>query len=310
MKKIVFILFLLFTTGNMNVAMAQSWLERLGKRAEEAAKRKIERKIEEKVDKAVDKAVDSAFDKNEQRAQETQQKKQDKTPIVEPADTGTPAPDTRDWDDNEPYYALKKGSKITYTVYNGKGKVQGYNISEILEITRKKNSVNATVMGTHTNAKGKVESSATASLRYSNGNFHAALLDMMPLEGLENAKIDAEMTGKDMLIPSQLTPGQVLPEAQASFNMKMGDGNNTMDLPQIDFLIYNRRAVRAEVVETPVGKFVCFKIIQTVSADYPLIGTKRATCITWMGKGVGVVKSESYDAKGKLTSRTLLTGIE
>ena len=302
--KLTFILILLFAAGNISDADAQSWLERLGKRAEESAKRKVERKVEEKVDDAVDNAFDKA-------AEQARQKKGGKsTSIVEPPDIGTPAENTSDWDNNEPYYALKKGTRIEYTVYDGKGKVQGFNRQEVMDITRTKNSVNAVVKGVQTNAKGKVESSGTVSLRYSNGNIYANLLDMAALKGLENMEIDANMSGSDMMIPSKLKPGQILPNTQVALKMKMKSGKDEVNMPPVEFRIINRRAVRAESVDTPMGKFVCFKIKQTMEADYPIIGTQYFTDITWIGKGFGVVKSESYDSKGKLKSRMLLTKLE
>ncbi len=281
-------------------------MKRLGEKAEEAAKRKVEKKVEEKVDEAVERA----FDKTEESIRKERKESGSRTPVVEPPDTGEPAENSSDWDNNEPYYALKQGTRIEYTVYNGSGKVQGYNKQEVLKITRSGNSVEAVVSGMQTDSKGKVQNTATVSLRYKNGNFHVNLLEMMPLQGLENAEIDANMSGNDMIIPSKLSPGQILPDAEATFKMRISDGSDAADLPPLVFHIYNRRAVRAESVETPMGKFVCFKIIQTVEADYPLIGTQQATGITWIGKGIGVVKSETYDAKGKLTNRMLLTGLE
>ena len=47
-----------------------------------------------------------------------------------------------------------------------------------------------------------------------------------------------------------------------------------------------------------------------MEADYPLIGKRLSTSVTWIGKGIGTVKAEGYDAKGKLVSRMLLTGLE
>lgn len=305
--KLTLILVLLLAAGNIADASAQSWLERLGKRAEESAKRKVERKVEKKVDDA----VDNAFDKAEEHAkQKNSQKSDPNASIVEPPDTGTPADDTSDWDDNEPYYALKKGAVITYTTYDGKGRVQGYNRQEIIEMTRTKNSVNAVVSGTQTNNKGKAESSATVAMSYRNGNFHVDLLSIMLPKEMQGVDADVKASGRDMLIPGKLTPGQALPDAHATFKMKVKSSEAAFDMPPLTFRVFNRRAVRAESVDTPLGKFVCFKIVQTVEAEYPLLGTQRATNITWIGKGMGVVKSESYDAKGKLISRMLLTGIE
>lgn len=305
--KNILILILLFAAGNIADANAQSWLERLGKRAEESAKRKIERKMEEKVDNA----VDNAIDKTEERAkQKIENKSKTKKPIVEPIFTGTPAQNTSDWDNNEPYYALKKGAVITYTVYDGKGKVQGYNRSEIIDISRTVNSVKAVVSGTQTDSKGKIINSGSVLLRAVNGKFQVDLLSVMLPKGLEGVDVDAEMSGNDMVIPSKLKPGQSLPDAEATFKSNMKSSEGAFDLPPLIFRLFNRRAIQAETVDTPVGKFVCFKIVQTIEADYPIIGTQGGTSVTWIGKGLGTVKSEYYDAKGKLQSRMLLTEIK
>lgn len=62
MKKLVFFisLFLLIATQ----ADAQSWLDKVGKKVENAAKRTVERKAEQKTEDAVGKAVDKAIDKD------------------------------------------------------------------------------------------------------------------------------------------------------------------------------------------------------------------------------------------------------
>ena len=61
MKKLVLFitLFLLAATQ----ADAQSWLDKVGKKVENAAKRTVERKAEQKTEEAVDKAVDKVTDK-------------------------------------------------------------------------------------------------------------------------------------------------------------------------------------------------------------------------------------------------------
>lgn len=304
-RQLTLVLVLLLAVGNISEVSAQSWMKQLGKKAEEAAKQKVEEKVQEKTKKAVDKA----FDEAEELAKQKKQKKPDVS-IIEPADTGTPADNISDWDNNEPYYALKKGAVITYTMYNGKGKVQGYNKSEVIELNRTKNSVKATVSGKITDAKGRTQNGGTFTMRAQSGNFYVNMLDVIPPKGLEGADFDASMTGNDMVIPTKLKPGQSLPDAKATLKMKMETGTDVMDMPPLEFQIFNRKAVRAEIVDTPVGQFVCFKLIQTVSADYPIVGTQQGTTITWIGKGLGVVKTEHYDAKGKLTSKMLLTGIE
>lgn len=305
--KTILILILLFAAGNIADANAQGWLERLGKKAEETAKRSVERKLEEKVDKAVDNAIDKTED---QAKQKMQKKSKSNKPIVEPPLTGTPAQNTSDWDNNEPYYALKKGTVITYTNYDGKGKVEYYSKSEILDISRTKSSVKAVVSSTQTDSKGKITNSGRVSFKAVNGNFYVDILSIMPPKGFEGAVVDGSASGNDMVIPLKLKSGQSLPDAEITLNMNMSSSGSTVDLPSIDIYCYNRRVIQAENVDTPAGKFLCYKIVQTEEFDLPIIGTKRYTIITWMNKGLGNVKSEYYDAKGKLQGRMIITEIK
>ena len=73
-------------------------------------------------------------------------------------------------------------------------------------------------------------------------------------------EIEANISGNDMIIPARLTPGQILPDAEATFKMRISDGSDAADLPPVVFNIFNRRAVRAENVDTPVGKFVSLRL--------------------------------------------------
>lgn len=57
MKRILMMLLVLVAVGGTTDVCAQSWLKKLGKKAEEAAKRAVERNVEDKVDKAVDDAM-------------------------------------------------------------------------------------------------------------------------------------------------------------------------------------------------------------------------------------------------------------
>ena len=49
------------------------------------------------------------------------------------------------WNAGKPFTGLKKGSRLVYTQYDGKGKVQGYNRQTIDEITHGANRVESTV---------------------------------------------------------------------------------------------------------------------------------------------------------------------
>lgn len=230
--------------------------------------------------------------------------------VGNPFEVTTQSISNSSWNTGEPYHALKKGTKIQYTVYNGKGKVQGYHNQEVLEISRKGKNVNAVVASTQTDRKGKVQTGATVSLQYKNGNFYVDLLSILLPQGMPNMEIETAITGNDMIIPEKISPGQKLPDAQATFNMKMKGGGESIKMPPVVYRVFNREAVGEESVETPMGKYVCFKITQSVEVELPLIGKQVSSGIVWVGKGIGTVKTEGYDKKGKLQNRMLLTELK
>ncbi len=75
MKRVITLLVLFLFIGGMTEVYSQSWLERLGRRAEEAAKRAVEKNVEE----AVDRTVDGAFDKGEEAVKNGTKKKSKKS---------------------------------------------------------------------------------------------------------------------------------------------------------------------------------------------------------------------------------------
>jgi hypothetical protein len=60
-----------------------------------------------------------------------------------------------------------------------------------------------------------------------------------------------------------------------------------------------------ETLNTPAGKFDCFKISQKVFMK--TLGKIEINSIEWYSEDVGMVKSETYDKKGKLKTYSLLT---
>ena len=65
MKRLVIMLLLLVTVGGTTEISAQSWLKKLGKKAEQAAKNAVERNVERKTEKAVDDAFDGKIGKSD-----------------------------------------------------------------------------------------------------------------------------------------------------------------------------------------------------------------------------------------------------
>lgn len=63
-----------------------------------------------------------------------------------------------------------------------------------------------------------------------------------------------------------------------------------------------------EQVTTPAGEFDCLVISQRVSTK--VIVKVEAGSMEWYAKGIGMVRSESYNKKGKLVGYDVLTELK
>jgi hypothetical protein len=77
----------------------------------------------------------------------------------------------------------------------------------------------------------------------------------------------------------------------------------------INMNVTNRKVESFETVETPAGKFECVKITYDSESKTKLFKT-TSTNIEYLAKGVGVVKTETFDKKGRKSSSMMLTKLE
>ncbi|MBK6283505.1 MAG: hypothetical protein IPF54_13395 [Draconibacterium sp.] len=114
---------------------------------------------------------------------------------------------------------------------------------------------------------------------------------------------EVEVKGNNMQIPLNPQPGQALPDASVEMAMKMGFVNM-----KIAANVTNRKVEAIEDISVPAGNFKCYKFSGDINSV--VLGIKvKASSIEWFAKGVGTVKSESYDKNGKLDSHTELVSI-
>ncbi|MDD2381630.1 MAG: hypothetical protein PHV35_08015, partial [Mariniphaga sp.] len=119
----------------------------------------------------------------------------------------------------------------------------------------------------------------------------------------QEGEIPAEIkiTGNKMEIPSNPQPGDILPDASVEMALKLGIVNMRMAAE-----VTNRKVEAIEDISVPAGSFNCYRFSSDINSI--ALGIKVNTkSKEWYAKGIGTVKSESYDKKGKLQSYTILT---
>lgn len=115
---------------------------------------------------------------------------------------------------------------------------------------------------------------------------------------------DIKVTGNNMELPTNISPGETLPDANIEMTMKMGFMNMKMGAQVTD-----RKLEAIEEITVPAGTFKAYKFSSNVTATAIGINLKTQN-IEWYTKGIGMVKSEAYDKKGKLASSTELIEIK
>ena len=107
---------------------------------------------------------------------------------------------------------------------------------------------------------------------------------------------DIQITGNNMEIPMNPKVGVQLPDANVEMALKIGFINMKMSA-----LITNRKVEAIESVTVKAGTFESYKFTSDVKSA--AMGFQvNSSSIAWYVKGIGMVKTESYDKKGKLQS--------
>jgi hypothetical protein len=112
-----------------------------------------------------------------------------------------------------------------------------------------------------------------------------------------------EIEGDNLSIPSTLAPGKKLPDVTFTMTVNLGIKIRT------EVSLTDQECLAIESVTVPAGTYTCHKVTQTGNATV-MRKTVTTKTFTWYAPGIGTVKSEVYDDKGKLQASTELVAIE
>lgn len=199
----------------------------------------------------------------------------------------------------EAYYPFEEGAKFEITSFNKKGKKESI---VNYEVTKIDNNV-ATIKTKISDEKGKEITTTNYQITCEGSSISIDFKSMMNPDLFKQYKdMEMEMTGNNIELPNDLQVGQTLKDANLNMAMNMGGLKMNMSLDMI-----NRKVNAKESITTPAGTFDCYALSYTTEMK---VGMKMIFKIKeWIAKGVGVVKSESYNKNGKLMGYSELTSI-
>jgi len=195
-----------------------------------------------------------------------------------------------------------KGSTWEITNYSAKGKKNGLTSYELIDKSVSGGVTTFEIKAISYDKKGKEVFNSTFNAECKNGHY---LLDMSFLANgaIMEAYKDMEVTidNSSIEIPSMNSPvGTSLDDANMKVNINAGGFQMNMTID-----ITDRKVEARENKTTLAGTFDCIKISQTNTTK--MVAKIEMTSKDWFAEGVGMVRNESYNKKGKLTGYSELT---
>ncbi|MBX2827444.1 MAG: hypothetical protein KTR22_04745 [Flavobacteriaceae bacterium] len=207
--------------------------------------------------------------------------------------------------DCKPYLPIDEGTQWEMTNYNAKGKQQGKQQYELLSKEINGDEILFTVQTKSFDKKGKELLTNTFQAKCVGGNFEfdmAMKMDPTVMGPYQN--MDVEVDASKLEIPDMdATAGTELDDATLRVTAS-GGGPLNLNLT-ID--VSNRKVEGRETITTPAGDFDSIILTQEVSTK--VLVNVRGKNKEWYSPNLGVVRTESYNKKGKLLGYSEVTSI-
>jgi hypothetical protein len=205
------------------------------------------------------------------------------------------------------FFPAKEGMVLTYKSFDKKDKLSGIMKYTIEKVNINGNNIDFTYLCESLDNKEKLVFKEEITVHQKGdvmyidmGNF----LNKAAFQQEGEIPAEIEVKGNNMEIPLNPSPGQTLPDANIEMAMKMGFVNMKMSAD-----VTNRKVEAIEEISVTGGNFKCYKFSSDVNTV--AMGIKvQAKSVEWFAKGIGTVKTESYDKKGALTGRTELVEVK
>jgi hypothetical protein len=203
------------------------------------------------------------------------------------------------------FFPMETGTTLVYESYNGKDKMQSTDEMTVTDLVETPESTVIKVNMTSKDKKGEETFSNDIEYVCEDGVFKISLESMTAQMTEAYKDMEITMTQSELVIPSDLTVGQDLPDA----DMEMVVSSSGMQIMKMNFKITERKVEAIESLTTSAGTFECYKMSQKTNTKMMFIDKTYKT-IDWFAEGIGSVRSETYTESGKLETYRVLTNIK
>lgn len=205
----------------------------------------------------------------------------------------------------EGYFPTEEGMKFELTSYDKEGEATTIALHEVVYF----DEYDGKIMGEYRSFISLPDGEELAQNNYESecreGNLYIPYTSTLAPGLLEKyVTMDLKVSGEGVSLPGDLEKGMELEDGYTEVEVSSGD----VKLITMRFEPYDRKVIGEETIETPAGEFDCFKI--TYDLAMKTIVPKNLKVTDWYAKGIGLVKQELKNKKGKPMGSMLLTKLE
>lgn len=299
--------------------------------------KKLEKKIEERIDRKADRQVDKVLDKADKKTDEPindiiDGKASSSGEKAKPAKSAAPSAATAPTNGERQtlsdgvlmmpgnscsdFIWFKSGAMMEFSTSDGKGKVLNQSRMDIVSVEQEGPVTVAT-------AKTSDEEGREFTMQFKCAgdrmymDFGSMMKEAMAQAGgtgadqanmqqaLDNTEID--FSDGFLSFPKNMHAGQELEDVSVSIVNNSSPGVSMEMLSSLE----ERKVEAEETISTPAGDFKCMKISGVRKTSMKVMGmNKNMKPIIehmWFAPGIGVIKQDTYDEKGKLGTSMVLT---
>jgi hypothetical protein len=206
--------------------------------------------------------------------------------------------------DCELFDGFKEGSKMKMVNYDEKDRMTGFTITEVKEKTNGPDGVSVSFHQVYDNTEDYTFESDFVMKCKDGVTFvdMKSFIDPTSLEAYKDMEIQVD--GDNLSIPAGAKAGDQLDGGTITININTG----TPIKVNMSVEISDRMVESIENIETPAGTFKCLKIKYNMLSKVGFIKI-QSSVVEYFNKRDGVIRSESYNKKGKLQGYSVIEEI-
>ncbi len=204
-----------------------------------------------------------------------------------------------------PYFCNRANTVLEYTRTTADGEIKWYHTMAIKEVTKGGDTTSINYTSYIQNHKhkpyyGKQPAHLTATITNRGATLNVAESVAAVFRTLFPSNTKITSTGGESTLPTNLAPGDTLPDIYSSVKVL----GMTMKITVTD-----RQVLRHETIRTPAGTYHCI-VIRETKLEKGMGRNRHTIADTWYTQGLGMVRHDTYKLNLELQTSEVLTAIQ